>query len=517
LQFKKDLRNRDIVSYDLTQTQDNDVTQPSNNKKHRALILSGGGALGAYQVGVLKILSQRLMQEDTKKREGNRLLFDIVAGTSIGAMNGAVLVSKYLQTKNWQTAIDELKRFWTDMNEGLASTVSEQDLENDNMGWKTWYDESKKENPSSEIASAEAARRYYSVKYYFFKGAPKVQETSEDIWRKDCRFFDSSLNKWYLHKSDLLAQTIQKFAQPYIATSHDKNEPRFLVFAVDAAEGQTVTFDSYAKADGSRKSEYGNYRKGEKEGYENVIKYQKGVSIDHIMASGTLPEFYYYKVIDGHKFWDGGLLSNTPLREFLQAHQEYLANAMLKTKEVKDNNNDVPDLEVYIVNLHPSKQKQPQQRNPPDPDHPPERDPLNDRDGVKDRQNDIIYGDRSSHYDEKQAHLIGDLQDFVARLKNLSTEAVSKLSEGSDKEELKKELEEILTTPITSSRDPKSKSKQGTYDDLPKRYYKLTKVVRIERTKYEDSIFGKAGDFTYETIQQLIKEGMDDATQAPLT
>jgi predicted acylesterase/phospholipase RssA len=483
--------------------------------KHRALILSGGGALGAYQVGVLKILSQRLMQEDIEKGEDNRLLFDIVAGTSIGAMNGAVLVSKYLQTNDWQTAINELERFWTDKNEGLASTVSEQDLENDNMGWKTWYDESKKENPSSEIASAEAARRYYSVKHYFFKGAPRVQETSKDIWRDDIRFFDSSLNKWYLHKSDLLAQTIQKFAQPYIATSHDKNEPRFLVFAVDAAEGETVTFDSYAKADGSRKSEYGKYRKGEKEGYENVIKYDKGVSIDHIMASGTLSEFYHYKVIDGHKFWDGGLLSNTPFREFLQAHQEYLANVMLKTKELNDNSNDIPELEVYILNLHPSKQKQPHQPNPPDPNHAPERDPLDDHDSVKDRHNDIVYGDRSSHYDEKQAHLIGDLQDFVARLKSLSTEAISKLGEGSAKEELNKELEKILSIPITLSGN--SNSQLGTYNDLPKRYYKLTKVVRIERTKYEDSIYGKTGDFTYGTIQQLINEGMDDATQASLT
>lgn len=487
----------------MTLSQKDNVTQSKKNLKQRALVLSGGGALGAYQAGVLKILFKRLTQEDNEKGDNNRLLFDIVAGTSIGAMNGAVLVSKYLQTRNWQDAIDQLEQFWINKEEGLASTLSKQDLQE--IGWKTWHDESRKENASSEVASAEAARRYYSVKHYFFKGAPKVQETSDHIQRDDIRFFDP-LNKWYLHKSDLLEKTIQKFAQPSIATSRDKNEPRFLVFAVDTAEGQTVTFDSYEKVDGSRKSEYGNYR-NEKEGYENVIKYQEGVSIDHIMASGTLPEFYYYKVIDGHKFWDGGLLSNTPLREFLQAHQEYLANVMLKTNEVNDNT--IPELEVYIVNLHPSKQKQPQQRNPP------ERDPLNDRDGVKDRQNDIIYGDRSSHYDEKQAHLIGDLQDFVARLKSLSTEAISKLREGSDREELKKELEEILTTPITSSRD--SKSQQGTYDDLAKRYYKLTKVVRIERTKYEDSIYGKAGDFTYETIQQLINEGMDDATQASLT
>ena len=186
----------DLFSDNLPLNQkDNNVTQPSKNKKkHRALILSGGGALGAYQVGVPKILSQRLMQEDSEKPDdNNRLLFDIVAGTSIGAMNGAVLVIKYLETKDWQRAIDELERFWIDKDEGLASTLSEQDLEKDNMGWKTWHDESKKENPSSQIASAEAARRYYSVKHYFFKGAPKVQETSKHIWREDFRFFDSFL------------------------------------------------------------------------------------------------------------------------------------------------------------------------------------------------------------------------------------------------------------------------------------------------------------------------------------
>jgi hypothetical protein len=47
-----------------------------------------------------------------------------------------------------------------------------------------------------------------------------------------------------------------------------------------------------AKADGSRKSEYGKYTLGK--GYENVISYDHGINIEHIMASGTLPEFYYY-------------------------------------------------------------------------------------------------------------------------------------------------------------------------------------------------------------------------------
>ena len=35
------------------------------------------------------------------------------------------------------------------------------------------------------------------------------------------------------------------------------------------------------------------------------------------MASTSLPEFYEYEEIDGRKFWDGGILSNTPIRELI--------------------------------------------------------------------------------------------------------------------------------------------------------------------------------------------------------
>ena len=63
------------------------------------------------------------------------------------------------------------------------------------------------------------------------------------------------------------------------------------------------------------------------------------------MASGTLPEFYDPKIISNHKFQDGGLLSNTPLKEILESHREYWMN------EDKDED---PDLDIYVVNLHPS-------------------------------------------------------------------------------------------------------------------------------------------------------------------
>src|SRR5919107_1780569 len=96
-------------------------------RKQRALVLQGGGALGAYQAGVLKVLSKKIIQEDEENAEQGRPLFDIVAGTSIGAMNAAVLVSNVVgKNKTWSEAIDELERFWKvgiALKEGAASGV----------------------------------------------------------------------------------------------------------------------------------------------------------------------------------------------------------------------------------------------------------------------------------------------------------------------------------------------------------------------------------------------------------
>jgi NTE family protein len=82
-------------------------SEENKPKRQRALVLQGGGAVGAYEVGVLKVLSKKLKEEDKEEGQENRLLFDIVAGTSIGAMNSAVLVSQFLQTGSWEDAIEK--------------------------------------------------------------------------------------------------------------------------------------------------------------------------------------------------------------------------------------------------------------------------------------------------------------------------------------------------------------------------------------------------------------------------
>jgi NTE family protein len=457
-------------------------SEENKPKRQRALVLQGGGALGAYEIGVLKVLSKKLKTEDMEKGEENRLLFDIIAGTSIGAMNGAVLVSQFLQTGSWEDAIEKLELFWTNKEEGLASTLSEQDI-NKLPGRTEWQKASKED--SQGVASAEAARRYYSVKYFISNGAPKVHEPLQH--RPDSKFFDEQGNTWFLiHSNDPLKQTILKFAKFPIATSFKNAQPRLLIFSVDVAEGETVTFDSYPKADGSRKSEYGKHM-NEKD-HVNVIKYNDGITIDHVMASGTIPVFYDYQEIDGRKFWDGSLLSNTPFRELLQAYQDDWTDAL--AEENKDN---IPDLEVYIVNVHPSKQP----------------NPHTDLDRVRDRQNDIIFSDRTSYNDEKVADLVTDYKYFTTQIRDLATEAISKVNVETEKENLKEKFEMILAT-TAISKDHKGKSRK--YEDLMKGRFKLTKVIRIENTNYTNSISGKDGDFTAQTIEELIKEGEKDAT-----
>jgi NTE family protein len=397
-------------------------------------------------------------------------------------MNGAVLVSEFLKTRDWKSAVEGLERFWS-AGDGLASTTPDVKTL---PSWKPWKEGWYKHVPGA--ASDTLAERYYSVKNFLLLGAQKVY--SPLTVRPDYKFFDQD-NKWIVYNNDHLKATIEKFVTKPIETSLDKKEPRLLVFGVDVAEGETITFDSYPKSDGSRKSEYGKDRKSGK--FNHVISYP-GITIDHVMASGSLPIFYdYYKVpinqstqnnskdnsphsnsTEGIRyFWDGGLLSNTPLRELLQAHQEYWENA-----------NEIPDLDVFMVNVHPSKIEI---NNIP-----------RDNDGVRDRHNDILFGDRSSRYDEKMANLVGDYSSMATEMKYLIVDTIHKINDETIKDDLEKKFQDIIMR----------------YQGLSGRY-RLNKVVRIEHTAdYSNSIYGKTGDFTISAINKLIGEGKNDARNA---
>jgi NTE family protein len=441
-------------------------------KRQRALVLQGGGALGAYESGVLTVLCKQLTYEYKGNDNKDGPLFDIVAGTSMGAMNAAVLVSNVVnRNKTWEEAAKELENFWIDEKKGLSSAP-------DFSKW--WWDEAKKQNMFS--ASPEAARRYYSVKEYFRYGAPNVFSSLPP--KPDSQFADPD-NTWFIHDSNPLQKTIERYSKDEnneklrIATSWDKREPRLLVISVDVAEGKTVAFDSYhTKAEDS----------------ENSLYEGDGITIDHVMASGTIPIFYKFREIPmtgGRKFCDGGILSNTPFRELLQAHRDYWKGVVGEDKD------EIPDLDVYIINVHPSKQ-----------DTVP-----TDYDAVRDRINDITFSDRNSHYDEMVADLATDYTELIDRLKELAKSHF----ENRDESDIifQNEFENLLKT--TEEKRRGGTVERRKYKDLLKGQFKLTKVIRIEPEEaesYTDSISGKGADFTSKTIISLIEKGKEDALRA---
>ena len=86
------------------------INKNDKPKPRRALVLQGGGSLGAYESGVFKAIYQHLIDEEGENPEKN--LFDIVAGTSIGAINAAILVSYVKENKTWKGSVEKLEGFW---------------------------------------------------------------------------------------------------------------------------------------------------------------------------------------------------------------------------------------------------------------------------------------------------------------------------------------------------------------------------------------------------------------------
>ncbi|MEL7375183.1 MAG: patatin-like phospholipase family protein, partial [Pseudomonadota bacterium] len=78
------------------------MANTSEAPQQLALVLPGGGARCAFQVGVLKAVSELLPPRA-------RNPFRIVSGTSAGAINSVVLASK---AQRFHFAVRELERVW---------------------------------------------------------------------------------------------------------------------------------------------------------------------------------------------------------------------------------------------------------------------------------------------------------------------------------------------------------------------------------------------------------------------
>ena len=77
-----------------------------------------------------------------------------------------------------------------------------------------------------------------------------------------------------------------KLLEKYVDFSKLKSSPvRLMVSAVDIQTSELVVFDSYVD----------------------------DLTPEHIIASGSLPPGFPWTTIDGKHYWDGGIVSNSPL------------------------------------------------------------------------------------------------------------------------------------------------------------------------------------------------------------
>ena len=465
----------------------------STNDFQRTLVFQGGGSLGAYEAGAYKAFYELASERDKNIGRKDKPLFDIVAGTSIGAMNASVLVSYVKEKKTWRGSAERLIEFWEHLaTESVVDKVP---------GFTQWWDYSHYLN--NVVATSESARRYYNTKQFIFYGVPNVFKPSQTI--RDKTFLDPS-NVWYLYSNEPLKQSLEKFAKFPIATSYEKKEPRLLLVAVDVQEGSTVVFDSYEKADGSRKTEYGRYGQefahNGNEGFEHVIRYNNGIEVEFVLASGSVPVNYDYTklMVENHSnkhktksenedkkkshstktvnkkeryFWDGGIIANTPLREAVLEHRRYW-HFVRKS--------EVPLLRAFIINVHPIKQ---------------EYLPTN-YDGVVDRKNDLTYHDRTL-FDERVVVMITDYVDIIKSLIKLAKD-----------NKIRRNLVDNILQQQALSRNFMT-GKHGTYADLIENMVSVDLVVRVERKNDIHTISNKTFDFSRATIQQLIKDGYEEA------
>jgi NTE family protein len=456
-----------------------------------ALVLQGGGALAAYEAGVYGALYFWIKKDYVGKDEKN--VFDIIAGTSGGAINGAIIVSHVQRRRkqgfsirdSWQGTLRKLLNFWNYTSSTPDFTIWRPfysffwPLYRDERSWISVWNESNAID--NRIARGEAARRYYSTKEFLYYGAPNVfsNPSAED----DKRFFDNFFmpsNIWQHYENEELRKSIEKYTDFPIATTYDrgsdkeKQQPRLLLVSTDVREGEAVTFDSYEKDDGGRRSQYGDYIKGKDE--QRTIIYNECLMVEHIMASSSVPVNYRYAMLPvkygqnstggSCEFWDGGILSNTPLRELIQSHEDYWETR---------NPNNIPDLKVYIVDIWPHKGNAPL-----------------DHDGAVNRRYDLTFQEKTPH-EEKIAYLIHDYIDLAQALIKKARIPPS-------------ELDEIL------NQTGQSKRRNGELRKYQKLLQKvrITDVVRLERKPDMNEISFKWCDYSADTVTIMIKDGIEE-------
>ena len=210
-----------------------------------ALLLQGGGALGAYQAGVYEALAEADLHPDW------------AAGISIGAINSGLIAGNPPEKR-----VAKLREFWESITVppwGLAGR-----LEN-------------------ILPKNEAVREFmsqFSAGLVLLTGAAK--------------FFVPRFPSPWLHQAGTLEAT----------SYYDTTTLRTTL-------ERLIDFDRINAGDMRLSVGAVNVRTGNFQYFDTTTH---TIGPEHVMASGALPPGFPAVEIDGEWYWDGGLVSNTPLQ-----------------------------------------------------------------------------------------------------------------------------------------------------------------------------------------------------------
>lgn len=248
------------------------------------IVLSGGGARGAFQAGVLEVL---LQHPQFKKPE-------VLSGTSAGAINAAILA------KTNDAA--ELKRFWFDAANDQPIAAHKRFFEEfyaslEKIGCERWYTFAKQrgvfERPFDRRRTAGnllAAAAEFLLK----KDFARLTRAIRDVKQASILEGDSLLERLKRHLGDSV-------------------KPRegvdLAVSVVDAHTGEVVRFAT-------------------QEVHDDEYVHAPEIPIDVIRASASIPVLLPAVLTRDaprdvtHLCWDGGLLVNTPLSPIVKLGAE---------------------------------------------------------------------------------------------------------------------------------------------------------------------------------------------------
>jgi NTE family protein len=257
------------------------------------LILQGGGSLGAFGCGVFKALAN------------SNIKIDIIAGTSIGGLNAAIIAGSRKEEGHPEKALEQ---FWLELAEGSASKNSVNfnpppfigsSLGSESPILKTTATPTTDSNAASSSVRSSIMRvsQLKSLISYYNGAIYGNKKVFMPRWRPEYAPTDPEYfapHKWtYLYDHSPLIKTLEKYIDYKRLQPKGNPNARLIITAVNVLTSQPLIFDSS----------------------------KQQITSKHILATTGYPRYYFrwVEVEKGVYAWDGSLLSNTPLREVIDA------------------------------------------------------------------------------------------------------------------------------------------------------------------------------------------------------